>query len=121
MTTQEVGQKLVELCNQGKHLEAVQTLYGQDIVSVEPMPMPDGSREISGMEAIIGKLQWWESEHEVHSGKAEGPLAAGNHFCVRFTMDITHKPSGKRMTMDELGVYRVKDGKIVREEFFYPS
>jgi ketosteroid isomerase-like protein len=40
-------------------------------------------------------------------------------FCVRFVYDITNKPSGRRMTMDELAVYLVKDGKIVREEFFY--
>jgi ketosteroid isomerase-like protein len=26
---------------------------------------------------------------------------------------------GKRMQMDEIGVYTVKNGKIVREEFFY--
>jgi len=34
-------------------------------------------------------------------------------------MDVTKKPSGKRMTLDELGLFTVRDGKIVREEFFY--
>ena len=32
---------------------------------------------------------------------------------------VTAKSSGNRMAMDELAVYQVKDGKIVREEFFY--
>ena len=35
MTTLEVGKKLVELCNQGKNMEAMETLYAQDICSVE--------------------------------------------------------------------------------------
>jgi ketosteroid isomerase-like protein len=34
-------------------------------------------------------------------------------------MDITHRASGQRNTMQELGVYEVKDGKIVKEQFFY--
>ena len=38
---------------------------------------------------------------------------------VRFKYDVTNKPSGRRMIMDELALYQVKDGKIVREEFFY--
>jgi hypothetical protein len=38
---------------------------------------------------------------------------------VRFTYDITNKPSGKRVTMDEIGLFTVKNGKIAREEFFY--
>jgi ketosteroid isomerase-like protein len=119
MTTQAVGQQLVDLCRQGKAMEAIQSLYASDIVSVESMPMPDGSRDMKGFDAIIGKNKWWYDNHEVHSAHAEGPLVAESHFCVRFTYDITNKPSGKRMTMDELAVYTVKDGKIVREEFFY--
>jgi len=34
-------------------------------------------------------------------------------------MDTTHKPSGQRSQSSELGVYRVQDGKIVKEQFFY--
>ncbi len=121
MTTQEVGKKLVELCQQGNFEEAIKSLYSKDIVSVEATPMPHGSRESRGFDAVMGKTQWWVANHEVHSSKVEGPLSTDVHFCVRFTMDITNKPSGKRMKMDELGVYEVKDGKIVREEFFYGS
>lgn len=34
------------------------------------------------------------------------------------TMDITMKGMG-RFTMEEICVYEVNDGKIVREDFFY--
>ena len=100
-------------------MEAIQSLYSQDIVSVEAMPMPNGTREMTGLPTVIGKAQWWMSEHEVHSALVEGPLVSDTRFCVRFKYDVTNKPSGRRMTMDELAVYQVKDGKVVREEFFY--
>jgi len=34
-------------------------------------------------------------------------------------MDTTHRPSGNRSTMSEIAVYEVKEGKIVKEQFFY--
>jgi ketosteroid isomerase-like protein len=119
MTTQEVADKLVELCRQGKAMEAIGSLYAPDVVSVEATPMPDGSREMKGLGPVTGKSEWWIAENEVHSATVEGPLVSDARFCVRFKYDITNKKSGKRMMMDELAVYSVKDGKIVREEFFY--
>ena len=38
---------------------------------------------------------------------------------MRFVMDITVKETGARMTMDEVGLYTIADGKIVEERFFY--
>ena len=50
-----------------------------------------------------------------------GPYPHGNRFAVRFVFDITDKPSQKRMTMDEIGLFTVENDKITREEFFYTS
>ena len=119
MTTQEVANKLVQLCSEGKFDEAVQTLYGQDIVSVEAGAPPGGSRESKGLEAVKAKGEWWVANHEVHSVKVEGPLVASSHFAVTFKLDVTFKPEAKRFTMEEIGVYKVADGKVVYEEFFY--
>jgi len=49
----------------------------------------------------------------------EGPLVAGSHFAVKFKLDITFKPEAKRFTMEEIAVYKVANGKVVHEEFFY--
>jgi ketosteroid isomerase-like protein len=118
MTTQEVGDKLVEICSQGKFLEAIDALYSPDIVSMEAGAPPGGSRESKGIAAIKGKGEWWGANHEVHSMKVEGPLVAGSHFAVTFKMDVTFKPQSRRFTMKEIAVYKVADGKIVYEEFF---
>ena len=38
---------------------------------------------------------------------------------MRFVLDVTNKPSKRRITMDEIGLFTVENGKISREEFFY--
>lgn len=119
MTTIEVGKKLVELCKQGKNHEAMETLYAPDIVSVEAREMPGQGAESRGREAVFAKGKWWSDNHTVHSASCEGPWPHGDRFIVRFTYDITHKPSGKRLQMDETALFTVSNGKIVREEFFY--
>ncbi|HVT04937.1 MAG TPA: nuclear transport factor 2 family protein [Thermoanaerobaculia bacterium] len=123
MDIKQVGDKLVELCKQGKHLEAIDAIYDKNIVSVEAMSGgPDMPAEMHGIDAIRGKNEWWLANHEVHSGDAKGPYVNGDRFAVDFNFDITPKVGpmeGKRHTMQEVALYTVKDGKIVREEFFY--
>lgn len=119
MTTQQVADTLVKLCSEGKFQEATETLYGPDIVSVEASAPPGQSREVKGLDAVRGKGEWWGANHEVHSSVVEGPLVAGDHFAVTFKMDVTFKPQNKRFSMEEIGIYKVADGKVVREEFFY--
>ncbi len=117
MNTEEIGKKLVELCNQSEYEEATRTLYAQDIVSVEAHAMGDMPAEIKGFDQVCAKTRWWIENHEVHSSKATGPFVARDTFVVRFDIDVTFKPTGKRMEASEVGIYEVKDGKVVREEF----
>ena len=42
-----------------------------------------------------------------------------DRFALRFLIDVTPKESGKRMQMDEVGLYTVRGDKIVEERFFY--
>ena len=119
MNTMEIAMKLVELCRQGKNLEALDTLFADDVVSVEAVAMPGAQQEAKGLAAVKGKSEWWLANHEIHSASVNGPWPHGDRFVVGFQYDVTNKPSGKRMKMDEVGLYSVRNGKIVREEFFY--
>ncbi len=119
MTTQEIASTLIKLCSEGKFHEATEQLYSPDIVSVEAGAPPGQSRESKGIAAVKAKGEWWSNNHEVHSSKVEGPLIAGSHFAVTFKLDVTFKPQNRRFTMEEIAVYKVADGKIVYEEFFY--
>jgi hypothetical protein len=119
VTTQEVANTLVKLCSQGKFEDATKQLYSPDIVSVEAGAPPGGSRESKGIDAVIAKGKWWAENHEIHSASVEGPLVAGPYFSTVFKLDVTFKPESKRFKMEEIALYKVADGKIVHEEFFY--
>ncbi|MEZ4701579.1 MAG: nuclear transport factor 2 family protein [Rhodothermales bacterium] len=117
----DIARKLVDLCRQGKNAEAIATLFADDAVSVEAW-VPEGvEKEAHGLAALKAKSEWWVANHEVHSAAVTGPWPHGDRFVVGFQYDITHKPSGRRMQMDEVGLFTVKDGKIVREEYFYDA
>ncbi len=120
--TLAVAQRLVDLCREGKNMEAVDELYSPNVVSIEAMGSPSMPARMEGIEAIRGKNDWWLKNHEIHSAEAEGPWPHGDRFIVRFKYDITGKAgpmAGKRMTLDETALYTVKGGKVVEEEFFY--
>src|SRR5689334_3490636 len=80
MSTMEVAKKLVELCQQGKNLEAVDTLYSPNIVSIEAMEMPDMPRRTEGIKAIRGKNEWWFANTEIHGGVVRGPWPHDDRF-----------------------------------------
>jgi len=117
MNTEEVANKLVELCRKGDFRGAMESLYAKDIVSVEAHEMENMPAEMRGIDQVRGKTEWWEKNMEVHSAKVSGPFVARDTFVVQFDIDVTEKASKKRMQMSEVGIYKVKDGKVVREEF----
>lgn len=119
MSTAAVAQGLVDLCRQGKFLDAVEKYYSDAIVSVESASPSGGSPEMQGVSSVRKKTESWMAAHQVHSMAVNGPFVGDKQFAVEFTMDVTHKPSGKRMQMDEIGLYTVEGGKIVHEHFFY--
>jgi SnoaL-like domain len=119
MTIQEVADKLVQYCKKGDFETPISELYSPDIVSMEAGAPPGQSREVKGIAAVKAKGEWWVANHEVHSSSVEGPLVAASHFAVKFKIDVTFKPQSRRFTLEEIAVYKVVDGKIVYEEFFY--
>jgi hypothetical protein len=113
----EVAHRLVDLCREGKNVEAINELYDDNIVSHEPegSPMPG----TVGKEAALGSTNYWYSTvQELHSAYISDPIVAGNFFACTMDIDATYKEQG-RNEMSELCVFEVKDGKIVTSQFFY--
>jgi hypothetical protein len=115
-TPQEVGNELVRLVRSGRPAEVETKLWAPGVVSVEGMGM---SMEWTGRKAAHQKGVDWEADHVVHGVEAEGPFVGATGFAVRYKMDIETKSSGQRDSMEEVAVYTVRNGKIVREEFMY--
>ena len=117
-TTTDVANRFHELAQQGQWNEIQSELFADDAVSVEPANSP-GLKSVQGIEAIREKGKMFENMvEEMHGGYSNQPQIAGNHFAVAMGMDVTFKGQG-RQKMDEIAVYEVKDGKIVKEQFFY--
>jgi hypothetical protein len=117
VSVQTVARKFVDLCRQGKNFDVMNTLYAPDIVSVEG----DG-RETAGQAAVIKKSADWVSDKAFNGETVAGPFYNGanpDQFVVYFTLDITPKATGQRITREEVAVYTVKNDKITREQFFY--
>lgn len=119
MTTQEVAERFVGMIRRGESLQAVDEFCAPEIVSVEAMDFNGEGREQRGFDAVRAKNVWWFSVNELHSAEVDGPFVSPERFALRFRFDFTNKESGKRQVFDEVAVYTVENGKIVREEFLY--
>lgn len=118
MTTQQVADRFYELAQIGAFDKIVDEFYADDCMSIEP-ENSSGLPSVQGLEAIRAKtVQFNESVEAVHGGYTNAPIVSGNYFALTMGMDVTMKGMG-RMQMDEICVYEVKDGKIVKEQFFY--
>jgi hypothetical protein len=113
MGPDEVGGALVAMFNAGKLAEIENNFWSPEIVSCE------GSAKLEwrGRPAVEAKNNWWLSENEILGATAEGPFVGATSFAVRFKMQVRAKASGTVSNFEEVGVYTVHNGKIVREEF----
>lgn len=118
MNIQEIANRFHQLSQEGKWNQIQDELYAKSAVSIEPT-QAQGMQSVEGLAAIKKKGEdWGKMVEEVHGGYSQPPVVAGNHFSVAMGMDVTMKGAG-RTKMDEIAVYEVKDGKIVKEQFFF--
>jgi hypothetical protein len=72
-----------------------------------------------GRKALRAKSDWYTENNMVHSLKVEGPYVGAAGFSIKMIIDSEEKATGARRVMEEIGVYTVNRGKVVREEFMY--
>ena len=117
MTTQQVADRLVELCRTGQILQAQEELYGDDISCNEPSYAP--TKSAKGKKDVLEKGKQFASMiEERHGGSFSDPQVCGRFFSVAMTLDATFNGMGRQL-FEEICMYEVKDGKIVFEQFFY--
>ena len=115
MNIQEVAQRLVELVREGKSNVAFEELYDQNIISIEG----DGST-FTGLPAVLQHNKDFQSQiEEFHGMQISEPIVAEAHFAVTMVVDATYT-GGHRKILNEVCVYEVESGKIIKEQFFFP-
>jgi hypothetical protein len=117
MTTQEIANRLVELCREGKNLQAYEELFSEDAIAIEPAH--------TGIPDAIGKAAMIEKQEmmammimEMHGMGVSDPLVSGNFFSCAMWIDA-EMLGRDRSKLEEIAVYQVEDGKIVKEMFFF--
>ena len=111
----DLGKALVEHCRaHGDDAALWKKHYSRNFTSTEGIGM-----RWEGVKAVTAKNAEWMATHKIHGGSVEGPFVGATGFAVRFTMDVEDLTNGQRMQFDEVGVYTVKGGKIIAEEFMY--
>ncbi len=114
----EVGRELVALFSARDDAGVMKRLWSPSIESIEGAGV---GLMWKGKAACALKSEEWAARHKVHAASAEGLYVGATGFAVRFRMDVETLATGKRETMEEVGVYTVKNGKIIREEFMYSA
>ena len=119
MTIQEIASKWVEYCSTGQWESALNDLYSEDAVSLEMKGAEGFPERVEGMPAIKEKGEMCSSMvEEFHGIEIGTPIIAADHFAATMTMDVTMKGQ-LRSKSPEIALFRVADGKIVSEQFFY--
>ncbi len=118
MTTQEIANRLHELCTANDYNQAHADLFADNATSTEKNQA--GILEtIEGKEALKAKGDFFANMiEEHHSGYCNEPMVFGNNIFMQMGLDITMKGMG-RMNINEMGHYVVEEGKIVSERFYY--
>jgi hypothetical protein len=114
----QVASELVALLRAGRAHEAEERWLAPGIESVEGV---GASLAWRGKKAVLAKYRGWEADHEIHSMEVGGPWVGATGFALRFKIDVTQKSTGQRSQMEEIAVYTVRNGKIVREEFHFAT
>jgi SnoaL-like protein len=115
LTPHEIGRAVIEHFNSGRADDSLwDKFWSDDFVCIEGMGL-----QWAGRKAVAAKNDEWMAQHIIHGGAADGPYVGATGFAIKFRIDVEDKATHSRHTMEEVGVYTVRDGKVVREEFMY--
>lgn len=119
-STKEIAENLLAFCKKGAWQEAYETLYSENASSIEPYQSPIAEVETKGLQAIKDKAKRFDSLiQEVHKIQLSEPIIIQDYIAFSMTMDATIKGKGRGIILSEICLYKIKDGKIVSEEFYY--
>lgn len=118
MTTQEVANRLVAYVRKGQIEKAQEELYADDIVCIEPLKTITQQFTKGKKNVMEKRKQFAAMTKELHSRTCSDPVVSGRFFSVSMSVDTTLKGFGRKC-FRQIGIYEVKAGKIVNEQFLY--
>lgn len=118
MTTREVADRFNQLAQEEKWFEIQDELFADNVISIEP-EHSQHPKLVEGKLAVRKKGEAWVARiTDFHGAGTSQPLVSGNHFAVDRFVEITVEGMG-RIKANEIMLYKVENGQIVSEQFFY--
>jgi hypothetical protein len=119
MTTEQVAKRYYELIQQHQYEQIQNELYTPNAISIEPENDSNLPLVVEGIEALRQKEGLFFSQVEQMFGSYMSETVVSTFFFSMMTgMDV--KMKGKqRKKKEQICVFEVRDGRIVKEQFFY--
>ncbi|MFV2073350.1 MAG: nuclear transport factor 2 family protein [Thermoanaerobaculales bacterium] len=114
MTTREIAERLVELIREQRFIQAVEALYAADVSSRENCEPP-----VLGYDAVLANNRRWVETVKVERFEVPNYYVDGDTVVVEMDSDFTHVETGEKFHSEQIGVYKVRDGKITSTRFYY--
>ncbi len=115
MSIKQRVQHLVELVEQGRMLEAIETYYGEDVAMQENVDPPT-----VGLAANLQReREFFDSLLSVQF-RAASVIVEGERAAINWVFDYT-TADGQRYRMDQIAVQTWRDGKIIHERYIYDT
>ena len=112
-TRERVGM-LIAMAEQGKFLEAIQEFYSEDAT------MQENNRPARvGLEALLAnERRVLASLKEIRVNRADSFIVDGDRAAINWVYHFIDN-AGRELRRNEMAYQVWKDGKIIRERFFY--
>ncbi|WP_426668286.1 SnoaL-like domain-containing protein [Mucilaginibacter sp. McL0603] len=115
-TIHEIANRLKEMLSEQKFVEAYQLLFSEDAESIDPLNT--SGQPLKGLTTLLEREKDFLSRvTTIHKISLSEPIIAGSYFTLSLKMSFDVKGQG-HMDVDELCVYKVKEGKILSQQFF---
>jgi hypothetical protein len=115
-TIHEIANGLKEMLSEQKFVEAYQLLFSEDAESIDPLNT--SGQPLKGLTTLLNREKDFLSRiTSIDKISLSEPVIAGNYFTMSLYMSFEVQGQG-HMEVNELCVYKVKDGKIISQQFF---
>ena len=115
MSIKQQVQHLVDLVEQGRMLEAIETYYAENVAMQENLDPPT-----VGLAANLQREREFFGSLLSVQFRSASVIVEGDRAAINWVFDYT-TADGQRYRMDQIAVQTWRDGKIIHERYIYDT
>jgi hypothetical protein len=109
-----VANRLASQLRAGKFIEAYNELFDEQAESIDPLY--SNEPPLNGIDKLIQREKGFLSKVQIKKIAVSAPIIAGEYFTI--SLKMIFDMSGLERTIEELCLYKMKNGKILSQQFF---